>query len=112
MSSLIVQQLTFGPSEAYERPNPPLLAITPATPLFSPEPPATARSRSRRMSSSFSRVSYDVHDDADHEEFKLALEKNGDGIVGALFGKTVAQQIGSTWFWSVPLFTFMIWAMD
>jgi len=51
------------------------------------------------MSSSFSRVSYNVHDDADHEEVKLALEKNGDGIVGALFGKTVAQQIGSTWFW-------------
>ena len=101
MVSLIVQQLTFGPSEAYERPTPPSLAITPATPISSTEPPAMARRGSRRMSSSFSRVSYNVHDDADHEEVKLALEKNGDGIVGALFGKSVAQQIGSTWFWCV-----------
>ena len=53
------------------------------------------------MSSSFSRVSYGVHDDADHEEIKAALEKNGDGIVGVLFGKSVGQQIGSTWFWYV-----------
>jgi hypothetical protein len=54
------------------------------------------------MSSSFSRISYGVHDDADDEEVKMVLEgKHGDGIVGALFGKSVSQQIGSTWFWSV-----------
>jgi hypothetical protein len=58
------------------------------------------------MSSSFSRISYGVHDDADPEEVKLALEgKNGDGIVGVLFGKSVGQQIGSTWFWYVPAST-------
>jgi hypothetical protein len=56
------------------------------------------------MSSSFSRISYGVHDDADHEEIKLALEgKHQDGIVGALFGQTVKQQIGSTWFWQVDI---------
>jgi hypothetical protein len=51
------------------------------------------------MSSSFSRISYGVHDDADPEEVKAVLEKNGDGIVGVLFGKSVGEQIGSTWFW-------------
>jgi hypothetical protein len=56
------------------------------------------------MSSSFSRISYGVHDDADPEEVKAVLEKNGDGIVGVLFGKSVGEQIGSTWFWSVYLF--------
>jgi hypothetical protein len=53
------------------------------------------------MSSSFSRISYGVHDDADPEEIKAVLEKNGDGIVGVLFGKSVGEQIGSTWFWYV-----------
>ena len=54
------------------------------------------------MSSSFSRVSYPVHDDAGDEEIKMALEGKGkDGIVGVLFGKSVWEQIGSTWFWSV-----------
>lgn len=89
-ASLIAQQLTFGPSEAYERPPP--LTLTPSSPL-----PV----RSRRMSSSFSRISYGVHDDADPEEIKAALDKNGDGIVGVLFGKSVGEQIGSTWFWYV-----------
>jgi hypothetical protein len=56
------------------------------------------------MSSSFSRISYGVHDDADPEEVKAVLEKNGDGIVGVLFGKSVGEQIGSTWFWSVYSF--------
>jgi len=55
------------------------------------------------MSSSFSRISYGVHDDADPEEIKAVLEKNGDGIVGVLFGKSVGEQIGSTWFWYVYL---------
>jgi len=55
------------------------------------------------MSSSFSRISYGVHDDADPEEIKAVLEKNGDGIVGVLFGKSVGDQIGSTWFWYVYL---------
>jgi len=55
------------------------------------------------MSSSFSRISYGVHDDADPEEVKAVLEKNGDGIVGVLFGKSVGAQIGSTWFWYVYL---------
>lgn len=90
---MIIQQLTFGPSEAYERPPP--LTLTPS----SPQP-----TRNRRMSSSFSRISYGVHDDADHEEIKAVLEKNGDGIVGVLFGKSVGQQIGSTWFWYVHAF--------
>jgi hypothetical protein len=56
------------------------------------------------MSSSFSRISYGVHDDADAEEVKAVLEKNGDGIVGVLFGKSVGEQIGSTWFWYVDSF--------
>jgi len=89
---LIIQQITFGPSEAYERPPP--LTLTPSSP---------APTRSRRMSSSFSRISYGVHDDADPEEVKAVLEKNGDGIVGVLFGKSVGAQIGSTWFWYVYL---------
>jgi len=88
--SLIVQQLTLAPPEAYERPPP--VTLTPASPPLL---------RNRRMSSSFSRVSYGVHDDAHPEEVKAALEKNGDGIVGVLFGKSVGEQIGSTWFWFV-----------
>jgi hypothetical protein len=60
------------------------------------------------MSSSFSRISYGVHDDADPEEVRVVLEKNGDGIVGVLFGKSVGEQIGSTWFWYVrPLSDFV-----
>lgn len=56
----------------------------------------------RRMSSSFSRISYGVHDDAEPEEIKTVLESRGsDGIVGVLFGQSVAEQIGSTWFWYV-----------
>jgi hypothetical protein len=88
----MIQQITFGPSEAYERPPP--LTLTTSSP---------APTRSRRMSSSFSRISYGVHDDADPEEVKAVLEKNGDGIVGVLFGKSVGEQIGSTWFWYVYL---------
>ena len=62
------------------------------------------RNRDRRMSSSFSRISYGVHDDAEDEEIKQALEGRAqDGIVGVLFGKSVGEQLGSTWFWSVPL---------
>lgn len=105
----MIQQFTFGPSEAYERPSPALASISESSanflqapsetaPLLSPhgEPPL----RTRRMSSSFSRISYGIHDDADHEEVKMALEgKHQDGIVGALFGKSVGEQVGSSWFW-------------
>jgi hypothetical protein len=63
------------------------------------------------MSSSFSRISYGVHDDADHEEIKLALGgKHQEGIVGALFGKSVKEQIGSTWFWQVWVFDAWAWS--
>lgn len=56
------------------------------------------------MSSSFSRISYGLHDDAEDEEIKVALEGRAqDGIVGVLFGKSVGEQLGSSWFWSVPV---------
>lgn len=131
MSRLVIQQFTFGPSEIYARPPPLALSDSPADFLtalsedvwstntntitqdpqsrnrrmsssfsrvsYSDQPP-----RNRRMSSSFSRVSYAVHDDAEDEEIRTALEgKSQDGIVGVLFGKSVKEQIGSTWFWSV-----------
>jgi hypothetical protein len=126
---LIVQQITFGPPTIYARPSPTLplpsgsaIASLPPTPgdrriseagapqflspfrrnsstfsrVLIPETPL----RQRRMSSSFSRISYGIADDAGDEEVKEAMERGtGDGIVGAMFGKTVGQQIGSTWFW-------------
>ncbi|GFZ42804.1 hypothetical protein JCM24511_00522 [Saitozyma sp. JCM 24511] len=129
---LIVQQITFGPPTIYARPSPTLppsgSAITslPPTPgdrriseagapqflspfrrnsstfsrVLIPETPL----RQRRMSSSFSRISYGIADDAGDEEVKEAMERGtGDGIVGAMFGKSVGQQIGSTWFWVMEL---------
>jgi hypothetical protein len=48
------------------------------------------------MSSSFSRISYGIHDEADDSEIKEVLGEK-DGIVGAMFGKNVREQVGSTW---------------
>jgi hypothetical protein len=108
---LVLQQLTFGPSEPYERLAPPTLTTTPPTPELDFNPNLGPPTRSRRMSSSFSRISYGVHDDADHEEIKLALGgKHQEGIVGALFGKSVKEQIGSTWFWQVWVFDAWAWS--
>lgn len=95
IARLVLQQITFGPAEVYERPpNRP-----PIQPLIDPDTPSP-QPRSRRMSSSFSRISYGVHDEADDEEVKAALEgKGGDGVVGVMFEKSVREQIGSSWFW-------------
>jgi hypothetical protein len=53
------------------------------------------------MSSSFSRVSYGIPDEAEGEEVKKVLEKRGGGdvIVGSMFGRSVVEQIKSSWFW-------------
>jgi len=59
------------------------------------------------MSSSFSRVSYAIPDDADQEEVKDILEKKGGGIVGAMFGKSVRSQVTSSW-WLVMEFMVMV----
>ena len=51
------------------------------------------------MSSAFSRISYDVREDADDEEVKEVLDKSGDGIVGVMFGHSLGQQLRSGWWW-------------
>ncbi|ORY23437.1 major facilitator superfamily domain-containing protein [Naematelia encephala] len=110
---LIIQQITFGPSETYARLNT-SLPIDDETPVAAR--PALAalqndstfsrlsgRSMSRRMSSSFSRVAYDIPDDADDEEAKELLEAKvkDDGIVGVMFGKPVSEQVKSSWWWAM-----------
>lgn len=100
MTSLVIQQLTFGPPSTYSRPiaaDPLLITASPGVNGDSLQPPDI-------YSSSFSRVSYNIPDGADEEDVKEALEgKKDDGIVGAMFGKGVKEQISSTWFWYVSL---------
>ncbi|ORX36384.1 major facilitator superfamily domain-containing protein [Kockovaella imperatae] len=106
---LIIQQLTFGPAVAYERPNSKVgddsLPDQPVRPTL-PPPSGSARDRKfparpprRRASSSFSRISYDVHDAANDEDVKNILGKDGeaDPIVGALFGLGAGKQVLSKW---------------
>lgn len=128
-SRIIIQQISFGPSEIYTRPAPGLPSPsdihsfsipqptpspfpTEQSPFLSPNDSSlTIRRRAsigpspalgnRRMSSAFSRISYDIPDTADDDEVKLALAsgEKGDGIVGVMFGKSVKAQINSTWWW-------------
>lgn len=61
-----------------------------------------SRRTSRRMSSAFSRVAYDIPDDAgdDDDATRKALTHGvADPVVGAMFGKSLSEQIGSSWFW-------------
>ena len=88
---LIIQQLTFGPREAYSRP------LTGAgdhlsVPAADLEP----------ASSAFSRLSYQVQDVANEEE-AIAVLGGGDGIVGVMFGRSVKEQLSSSWFWCVAV---------
>lgn len=81
---------------------------------FSHTRPTPDALRRRRLSSAFSRVSYNVPDEADEDEVKDILLARGGGagaghgegegegeggIVGAMFGRSVQEQIGSSWFW-------------
>ena len=103
---LIIQQISFGPSRPYERPLPKAAEPTPVnhtaparpaqTPLQSPTDNKAPRLRSRRMSSSFSRVSYNVHDHADDIEVKGVLGGKGKGD-GVLYGVAAEKQISSRW---------------
>ena len=54
--------------------------------------------RIHRASSSFSRRSYAISEDAEDDDVKLALEgKSEDGIVGKMFGYSAWDQVKSSW---------------
>ncbi len=92
---LIIQQMTFGPPSTYSR-------VLPEQSVEALEQPVIEAEYHHHSSSSFSRVSYNIRDGADDEEVRMALEK-GDGIVGVMFGRSVKEQISSSWFWYVCL---------
>lgn len=60
----------------------------------------THASRSRRMSSSFSRIAYNVADDEGDEALAVELEKKvRDPVVGVMYGRPAKEQVTSRWFW-------------
>jgi hypothetical protein len=101
--SLIIYQLTLGPGDSYIRP--PSVRITEPTPEFAiagdsafSRTSFSRPARLRRASSTASRRSYAVPDDADDEDLKAAMEGNKeDPIVGIMFDKGVWEQIRSSW---------------
>jgi len=123
---LIVFQLFLGPSEIYTRPSRLSEAVQSQPPseqtsllpnrlsnynlnssAIAGDSTFSVRSRNsisrptirvHRASSSFSRRSYAISEDAEDEEIKLALEgKREDGIVGTMFGHSAWEQVKSSW---------------
>ncbi|KAL1409089.1 hypothetical protein Q8F55_005913 [Vanrija albida] len=148
---LVVQQLSFGPWESYERPGeveaveeatdalifsspfngpstlppqPTRRSISPGSPYSPATSPDRSANANRRTSAwstwsrdeegnpthrrrrpsvtAYSRVAYDIPDNADESEQITRLEQGcemRDPVVGVLFGQSAVSQVYSSWFW-------------
>lgn len=101
ITSLVVHQIFLGPPDVYTRPaalaisEPVAEAVPPRRPSLTPN---ASRFSIRRGSSSFSRLSYGIHEEAELDDVKQILEgKQEDSIVGAMFGYGAVEQVKSSW---------------
>jgi len=98
---LVIHQIFLGPPDVYTRP----AAVPSAEPIIEPAfprrpslTPNASRFSIRRGSSSFSRLSYGIHEEAELDDVKQILEgKQEDSIVGAMFGHGAFDQVKSSW---------------
>jgi len=98
---LVLHQFFLGPSDVYTRPAAPTVAepaVEPTPPRRPSLTPNASRFSIRRGSSSFSRLSYGIHEEAELDDVKQILEgKQEDSIVGAMFGYGAFEQVKSSW---------------
>lgn len=119
---IIIQQLLAGPQQIYNR-NSVGSAISFNTDADDEDFDDLARVRSLPdtqrvpfrddpVASGFSRISYPLvgtmmDGDQDEEEIKALSGPNDDGVVGAMFGKTLKEQVTSSWFWIISAYLFV-----
>ena len=113
-NSIMLQQIISGPTQIYVRSAPSDSFVTSA---YDEDLDELARARSPRrideqlytpssdpVASGFSRLSYSIpsHPNGyvdDDENIELLDKGKGDGVIGAMFGKSLRGQLSSSWFW-------------